>query len=142
MTTIMSTASCFGLFGCDDEDGEATVVKDSKTNEELMKELRDAKYCCVCKSFEIKYRCPGCQLRTCGLDCVKKHKRNFSCNGKRDRVPFVKRGDFNDKIFIDDYFLLEETEQVIERAVRVRQSICQARDQKKKTKQRKTSARR
>jgi hypothetical protein len=125
----MSSDSCYGLFGCQDsiaQEGLGKTNLNDLTAAGIDDSFKSAKSCCVCKLENIKYRCPGCQLRTCSLACVKKHKNIFKCNGKRDRVPFVKLSDFDEKTFIDDYFLLEETESVIERAVRVRQSVCKS----------------
>lgn len=114
----------FGLLGYDDvkkqEEGVDSGPSDaSNTDLDL---LKNANFCCICKSTDIKYRCPRCQLRTCNLPCVNKHKEIFSCDGKRDRTPYVRIGDFTEKHFIDDFFFLQEAEEAIERSERTRKA--------------------
>ncbi|CAI2354459.1 unnamed protein product [Caenorhabditis sp. 36 PRJEB53466] len=48
----------------------------------------DSKMCRVCVKNEHKYRCPRCDIRTCSLDCSKKHKVDNDCDGVRQ--PFAK----------------------------------------------------
>ena len=129
---------CFGLFGCEDDNDNDTGVSEPKaarmeqsneasrtesTTDKCVQAKLDDKACCICKSMDIKYRCPGCQLRTCCLDCVKKHKDVFLCSGKREKTPFVRMSQFYQKEFLNDYFFLEETEQVIDRAARSRKQV-------------------
>ena len=129
---------CFGLFGCEDDNDNNTGVSKAKvarveesndasrtvsTADKRAQAKLDDKACCICKSRDVKYRCPECQLRTCCLDCVKKHKDVFSCSGKREKTLFVKMSDFDQKEFLNDYFFLEETEQLIDRAARNRRQV-------------------
>ena len=68
--------------------------------------------CCVCESgVEVKYRCPGCDRRTCCLECVKKHKEQFGCTGVK-RIPSApvacETGEkYNEELFGKDYSFLE-----------------------------------
>ncbi|CAL2045165.1 unnamed protein product [Caenorhabditis brenneri] len=48
----------------------------------------DPKLCRVCLKNEHKYRCPRCDLRSCSLDCSKRHKEEKDCDGVRQ--PFIK----------------------------------------------------
>lgn len=91
--------------------------------------------CEVCEERGPKYTCPGCERKTCSLECVQgmyfelkiwvmmsrrwrmipddaEHKKRYSCTGKRDRTSFVKRGELSEKTLISDYKLLEEVERV------------------------------
>ncbi|KAI8112512.1 hypothetical protein M9434_003835 [Picochlorum sp. BPE23] len=68
--------------------------------------------CQVCKEKVPKYTCPGCERKTCSLECVQEHKKQYSCTGKRDRTSFVKREDLSHKTLISDYKLLEEVERI------------------------------
>lgn len=43
-------------------------------NEESVIPAIDPKLCKVCLKNEHKYKCPRCEMRTCSLDCSKKHK--------------------------------------------------------------------
>ncbi|RDA82505.1 hypothetical protein CP532_3182 [Ophiocordyceps camponoti-leonardi (nom. inval.)] len=45
--------------------------------------------CSVCHAAPPKYTCPGCQRRSCSLECVKDHKARSSCDGKRDETAYV-----------------------------------------------------
>jgi hypothetical protein len=53
--------------------------------------------CAVCGEQPPKYRCPGCDVRSCSAACVARHKADSGCTGKRDRLAFVPLGDFGDR---------------------------------------------
>ena len=61
--------------------------------------------CEVCKEQPSKYKCPGCQCRTCSLTCVRQHKESAGCSGKRNRLAFVPLKEFNDKHLLSGRFL-------------------------------------
>lgn len=70
--------------------------------------------CCVCESeVDVKYRCPGCDRRTCRLECVKKHKEQFGCSGLKGKViPCVPESGvpgekYSEELFVKDYGFLE-----------------------------------
>ncbi|KAF1751040.1 hypothetical protein GCK72_017592 [Caenorhabditis remanei] len=64
-------------------------IEEEKTKTEPTEpEVVDPKLCKVCLKVEFKYRCPRCDLRTCSLDCSKRHKAENDCDGVRQ--PFVK----------------------------------------------------
>lgn len=52
--------------------------------------------CSVCNIDVSKYKCPGCQEATCSLACVKQHKQQTGCSGKRDKLAFVPMQQFTD----------------------------------------------
>lgn len=58
------------------------------------------KLCQECKKVEWKYKCPRCELRSCGLACVKAHKARTECSGKRDRTGFVPLAQFCDNVLV------------------------------------------
>lgn len=60
----------------------------------------ESKLCQECKKSEWKYKCPRCDLRSCGLDCVKAHKARTGCSGKRDRTAFVPLAEFCDNVLV------------------------------------------
>ena len=37
--------------------------------------------CEVCQQKPFKYTCPGCNKRTCSLDCVRRHKKDVGFEG-------------------------------------------------------------
>ena len=65
-----------------------------------------------------KYKCPGCGIRSCSLRCVKKHKVEHQCNGKRDATAFCDIRSFDDKVLMSDYTLLESVGRSVESAER------------------------
>ncbi|ETV98957.1 hypothetical protein H310_08436 [Aphanomyces invadans] len=64
--------------------------------------------CTQCSSFDIKYRCPRCERITCSLACCLAHKKQFDCDGKRDRTKFIALADFQDADMSSDFFFLQE----------------------------------
>lgn len=54
--------------------------------------------CLVCRESEAKYKCPACGMQTCSLPCVKRHKMESSCSGKRPRSEQVPIRQFNDDV--------------------------------------------
>lgn len=80
--------------------------------------------CEECKKEASKYKCPGCCLRTCSLPCVNAHKQRTGCSGKRNLTCFVPLSQFDDRLLLSDYNLLEETKRVAESARRIRFKLC------------------
>jgi hypothetical protein len=56
--------------------------------------------CEECGKNVFKYKCPGCGVRSCGLECVKAHKNRTNCSGKRNRTAFVPISEFDDNVLI------------------------------------------
>eukprot|EP00197_Chlamydomonas_leiostraca_P010150 CAMPEP_0202880592 /NCGR_PEP_ID=MMETSP1391-20130828/35271_1 /ASSEMBLY_ACC=CAM_ASM_000867 /TAXON_ID=1034604 /ORGANISM="Chlamydomonas leiostraca, Strain SAG 11-49" /LENGTH=378 /DNA_ID=CAMNT_0049563117 /DNA_START=104 /DNA_END=1237 /DNA_ORIENTATION=+ len=79
-----------------------------------------AQLCAVCGSTAARYRCPGCELRSCSLACSKAHKESSGCSGKRDRLKFVSLQEFDDRTLLSDYRLLEEVHRAEDVAKRCR----------------------
>ena len=52
--------------------------------------------CQVCSDKEAKYKCPACSIQTCSLDCVRKHKSDQRCPGKRPRSDHIRISEFDD----------------------------------------------
>uniref|UniRef100_A0A1J3F1W9 Box C/D snoRNA protein 1 n=1 Tax=Noccaea caerulescens TaxID=107243 RepID=A0A1J3F1W9_NOCCA len=79
--------------------------------------------CEECKLNPWKYICPGCSIRSCGLDCVKSHKQRTGCTGKR-KLEFVPISQFDDNLLLSDYNMLEDTKRVAESSQRWRNKLC------------------
>ena len=76
--------------------------------------MMEANTCEMCGSNEAKYRCPGCNKRTCryefdnikrrsrvhanihSLGCVKAHKAKDKCDGRRCKTAYVSQSEFSD----------------------------------------------
>lgn len=56
--------------------------------------------CEVCTEALAKYKCPLCSKQTCSLPCVRRHKVEFSCTGKRSRTDNVRIKDFKDSTIV------------------------------------------
>jgi hypothetical protein len=69
-----------------------------------------ADLCSICNESAAKYKCPRCSTRTCSLDCVKKHKEQAKCSGKRDRTGFIGKGQLNEASLLSDLQFLEEVQ--------------------------------
>ncbi|KAG7392745.1 Box C/D snoRNA protein 1 [Phytophthora pseudosyringae] len=80
----------------------------------------NAAVCCSCDKSDVKYRCPRCERITCSLQCCVAHKKQFDCNGKRDRTKFVGVKKFTDADLSSDFFFLEEVSRSTNSAVRSR----------------------
>ncbi|XP_010457561.1 PREDICTED: box C/D snoRNA protein 1 [Camelina sativa] len=80
--------------------------------------------CEECKLNPWKYKCPGCSIRSCGLSCVKAHKKRTGCTGKRKLTDFVPLSQFDDNLLLSDYNMLEETKRVAESARRRSSQLC------------------
>ncbi|CAB3993776.1 Hypothetical predicted protein [Paramuricea clavata] len=74
--------------------------------------------CSFCGSLEPKYRCPRCDVVSCSLACVKKHKVLNSCSGQRDKTKYVAKREYNEKYLLNDYRFLEEASRVADNARR------------------------
>lgn len=107
------------------EEGEIVDTEDNETVS-LVQQQSDSvptKLCCVCSKEKSSYKCPGCSRVYCSVDCCKQHKDNFDCDGKRNKIPYVSLGGFDQKQFLDDYFFLEEVDQKIDKARRTVASL-------------------
>lgn len=54
------------------------------------------KLCSVCFDHEFKYKCPKCSVRTCSLECNKRHKVQNDCDGKIDNTKFIPKKELSD----------------------------------------------
>lgn len=45
--------------------------------------------CPICYENSPKYRCPGCFMRTCSLECFQAHQARASCSGVRDPAKYI-----------------------------------------------------
>ncbi|PSN59788.1 hypothetical protein BS50DRAFT_614455 [Corynespora cassiicola Philippines] len=73
--------------------------------------------CSICNTTKFKYRCPGCDARTCSLPCYKRHQQWAQCSGKRDPTKFVKKSQLATPAGIDhDFNFLTGVERGLEKA--------------------------
>ncbi|CAK7331815.1 unnamed protein product [Dovyalis caffra] len=93
----------------------------SSSNSDLKRQ--ETLLCEQCKENPSKYKCPGCSVRSCSLNCVKAHKQRTSCTGKRSQTHFVPLSQFDDNLLLSDYNLLEEIKRVAESARRTRSKL-------------------
>ncbi|CBI32194.3 unnamed protein product, partial [Vitis vinifera] len=92
--------------------------------EQTAQNPRHPPLCQECKLNPSKYTCPGCSVRSCSLPCVKAHKQQTGCTGKRQQTQFVPLSQFDDNLLLSDYNLLEEVKSVAESAQRRRVKLC------------------
>ena len=51
--------------------------------------MSDIRLCSVCHAQAAKYTCPACGRKTCGINCVNRHKSQYDCSGKIDPSKFI-----------------------------------------------------
>lgn len=72
--------------------------------------------CSICHIEPPKYKCPRCNVRTCSLACVRKHKSWASCSGDRDPAAFIPRAKLCTDAGVDhDYNFIAGIERARER---------------------------
>ena len=62
-----------------------------------------------------KYKCPRCEVRSCSLSCVTRHKEEQGCDGVRDRVRYLPLNRFSDMDVASDFRLLEEVSNQVDK---------------------------
>ena len=76
-----------------DDVGEGSQQPDNEED----RAVRNEEICAQCGTDVAKYRCPRCNIRTCSAGCVKAHKDDTGCTGKRDRTAYVSLREFDDR---------------------------------------------
>ncbi|XP_057380539.1 LOW QUALITY PROTEIN: box C/D snoRNA protein 1-like [Daphnia carinata] len=87
------------------------VIKRELTEDALKNRLGT---CEKCGAHEARYTCPRCEFRSCCLQCVNLHKKEFDCNGIRDKTRFKSVSQFTELDLLSDYRLLEEAGRSVE----------------------------
>ncbi|CAJ0589759.1 unnamed protein product [Cylicocyclus nassatus] len=105
----------------DDEPPEEILnrVAKKKAEEEqaLTAQVIDPKLCAMCQKVPHKYRCPKCDLRTCSVDCSKKHKEERDCDGVRPPFePVSKLSQFDANKSIQDQRFLSAVQSNIKKS--------------------------
>ncbi|KAM5351903.1 hypothetical protein ACJ41O_004626 [Fusarium nematophilum] len=76
--------------------------------------------CGICHISTPKYKCPRCEIRTCSLACIKKHKAWSECTGERDATAYVAPSKLRTPAGVDhDYNFLHGIELSVERAEKI-----------------------
>lgn len=86
----------------------AEIAVEQEASEINPPKEKDVLRCYVCFSKNPRYKCPGCQNRTCSLQCVQQHKKELNCSGKRDPTEFVFKKTMNNRLLLRDYRFLED----------------------------------
>lgn len=63
--------------------------------------------CPICHVHQPKYKCPACGMRSCSLDCSKRHKVMYSCKGLPDPTKYVGKGEISEHTINRDYSFLQ-----------------------------------
>lgn len=75
--------------------------------------------CSICHISTPKYKCPRCNIRTCSLPCITRHKTRSDCSGVRDATAFVPRKRLATASGVDhDYNFISAIERARERSER------------------------
>jgi len=102
---------CFNVFV---SNGENTLLPfEAKSSLENSSNLsNDQCLCIICQTATSKYRCPGCERRTCSLDCSRTHKELFRCDGQRKVTRYIALQDFTDGDLFHDIHFLSDIEKL------------------------------
>ena len=73
-------------------------------------------HCWACDNTA-KYKCPKCEVRSCSLQCVQRHKTEAECDGIRDKVKYLPINKFTDLDVVSDFRLLEEVSKQVDKCV-------------------------
>lgn len=78
-----------------------------------------------------RYKCPGCGIKSCSIQCINQHKNEVGCNGKRSKTKYVPLSNFTTSQLLSDYHFLEETGRVIGSGHRSRLAISRDNNHKR-----------
>jgi hypothetical protein len=77
----------------------SATLNDETEESPSKRQKRDA-LCGFCTEQQAKYRCPGCGIQTCSLECSKGHKLKTGCKGQRDKTAMVRMAEFDENNLI------------------------------------------
>ena len=69
--------------------------------------------CQVCGKNDSKYTCPACNIKTCSVDCIKRHKSETGCTGVKPRTTFVPLEKMDSSMLIKDCVLIDEVRSAV-----------------------------
>ncbi|KAF9870481.1 HIT zinc finger [Colletotrichum karsti] len=73
--------------------------------------------CTICHIEPPRYKCPRCTIRTCSLDCTRRHKAWSSCNGIRDATAYMPPSKLKTAAGVDhDYNFISGIERAVQRS--------------------------
>jgi len=91
--------------------------------------------CEVCSQNKFKYKCPRCLIKSCCLFCVKKHKKEKNCSGKRDKFQSKTLNEITlNDIRTDMRFMNEAINETNKASKKLYEKTSELQDQKKKEK--------
>lgn len=50
----------------------------------------------MCRFDAVKYSCPRCEVKTCSISCVNRHKQELECDGKKHETGIKELEKFSD----------------------------------------------
>lgn len=87
---------------------DAFCGQSSAFNDETSRENSKCEFC----DTAVKYRCPGCDIQTCSLQCCKKHKVLTGCDGSVKRSRLIPMSQFDNFALLNDVRFLEEADRL------------------------------
>ena len=72
----------------------------------------NTKICDVCLLDDVRYTCPSCSIKTCGISCSKAHKISLNCSGLVNHTKFINKKEFSNESVISDSFFLNEVSRI------------------------------
>lgn len=82
--------------------------------------------CSLCLLSNFKYKCPSCLVRTCSLDCFKKHKLILDCTGLKNSLRYKRLANFDDNQLKHDFKFLEDYNRQLDGIKRQKRNVVQS----------------
>jgi hypothetical protein len=90
-------------------------------------------FCQECGIRNAIYKCPSCFIRTCCVDCVKKHKVRTHCTGVAKPYNYLPLNAMNDNTLFSDISFLEQKGMILENHLRVKNMRFEVLQEKKRS---------
>lgn len=89
-------------------------TSESEDNLDILQSPPRLGLCEVCNAVQAKYTCPKCEIKSCCLRCINIHKKEFSCDGIRDRTKYIPLEKMTKMDMMSDYYFLEEATRFVD----------------------------
>ncbi|XP_017492707.1 PREDICTED: box C/D snoRNA protein 1-like [Rhagoletis zephyria] len=109
----------FNVPSCKDNVQFDTLLSNFQQEESQKSAFKEKQHCIICSANPPKYTCPKCGMKTCSLNCCLAHKKEFSCNGVRDRLSFVPLKSYSEHNFQSDCKFLDEISEAVNTSSRL-----------------------
>lgn len=89
------------------EEGEEVSERGESSEFITVKRAGRKELCEVCEAALKKYTCPRCQVRSCSISCLNKHKKIRECSGIADQFSKIEGKKIEEKDVEKDYLFVK-----------------------------------